>query len=163
MISKKIKVIFLDVDGVLNSVFSRDNDEIAENWMENEVSNWHLIRLKRIVEETGAKLVLSSSWRLGHPIIAGTKVCKDALVQVLIDKLDVFGLEIMDCTPVLDGKWRGTEIAEWLKVHSEVEKFVILDDDTDFLPEQQKFFVRTTYSNGLTDELADKAIEILNN
>ena len=50
-------VIFLDIDGVLNSKQDRFSWDIE--------TDIHFIRLKRIVEKTGAQIVLSSSWRIG--------------------------------------------------------------------------------------------------
>jgi histidinol phosphatase-like enzyme len=54
---EKIKVIFLDLDGVLN-VYCEDRDEFGCTFHSNFVDN-----LKRIIEKTGAKIVISSSWR----------------------------------------------------------------------------------------------------
>lgn len=156
-----MKVIFLDVDGVLNSEMSRNKDK-SSNWMENEVSEIHLKELKRIVEETGAKIVLSSSWRIDHPKHTGRDKIVDPLLKVLVTKMGIYGLEIMDVTPDLLGKARGFEIKSWLDEHSEVEKFVILDDDRDMLEEQMPYFVNTTFKFGLTDILSVKAINILN-
>ena len=157
-----MKVIFLDVDGVLNSEKSRnemyDNNE---NWMWNEVAYYHLEKLKKIVEKTGATIVLSSSWRLYHPKLTGFSEVKDELLKVLIDKMNNLGLKIEDVTPDFHDRWRGCEIEDWLKNHPEVEKYIILDDDTDFLPEQKPFFIKTTFKEGLTDELTEKAIQIL--
>lgn len=52
---EKLKIIFLDVDGVINT--NRNHftklDEIALEY------------LKIIIESTGAKIVISSSWRTG--------------------------------------------------------------------------------------------------
>ena len=158
-----MKVIFLDVDGVLNSEVSREHDmEKFDNWMEREVSEIHVNNLKKIVEATGAKIVLSSSWRFDHPKATGRELIVDPLMRVLDRKLKAVGLDIIDVTPDLHGKIRGLEIQDWLNKHSDVEGFVILDDDTDMTEEQKSCFVNTTFKNGLTEELANKAIEILN-
>ena len=158
-----MKVIFLDVDGVLNSEVSREQDRNKfDNWMECEVSESHIVNLKKIVDETGAQIVLSSSWRFDHPKATGRDFIVDPLMKILDRKLKEVGLDIIDVTPDLRGKIRGVEIQDWLDRHSEVEKFVILDDDTDMLEEQKPFFVNTTFKNGLTEELANKTIEILN-
>ena len=50
----KEKIIFLDIDGVLNSV---------HNWPENLLHQSLTNNLKHIVDKTGAKIVLSSSWK----------------------------------------------------------------------------------------------------
>ncbi len=158
-----MKVIFLDVDGVLNSELSREQERNNfDNWMEHEVSEMHVNNLKKIVDATGAQIVLSSSWRFDHPKATGRDFIVDPLMKVLDRKLKAVGLDIIDVTPDLRGKIRGAEIQDWLDRHSEVERFVILDDDVDMKDEQKPFFVNTTFKNGLTDELANKAIEILN-
>ena len=158
-----MKVIFLDVDGVLNSEVSREQERNNfDNWMEHEVSEMHVNNLKKIVDATGAQIVLSSSWRFDHPKATGRDFIVDPLMKVLDRKLKAVGLDIIDVTPDLRGKIRGAEIQDWLGRHSEVERFVILDDDVDMNDEQKPFFVNTTFKNGLTDELANKAIEILN-
>lgn len=158
-----MKVIFLDVDGVLNSEVSREQERNNfDNWMEHEVSEMHVNNLKKIVDATGAQIVLSSSWRFDHPKATGRDFIVDPLMKVLDRKLKAAGLDIIDVTPDLRGKIRGAEIQDWLDRHSEVERFVILDDDVDMNDEQKPFFVNTTFKNGLTDELANKAIEILN-
>lgn len=156
-----MKVIFLDVDGVLNSEHSHSIDN-NENWMENEVSDIHIQWLKKIVDETGAKIVLSSSWRHYHPKATGSNTITDPLFKVLDRKLREAGLEIIDITPDLRGKMRGLEVQEWLNAHLDVTKYVILDDDADFTVEQKPFFVNTTFKYGLTEILAIKAINILN-
>lgn len=158
-----MKVIFLDVDGVLNSEVSREQERNNfDNWMEHEVSEMHVNNLKKIVDATGAQIVLSSSWRFDHPKATGRDFIVDPLMRVLDRKLKAVGLDIIDVTPDLRGKIRGAEIQDWLGRHSEVERFVILDDDVDMMEEQKPFFVNTTFKNGLTEDLANKAIEILN-
>jgi hypothetical protein len=57
---------------------------------------------------------------------------------------------------------RGSEIAEWLSRHPEVDRYAIVDDDSDMLPEQVPFFVQTSFETGMTDEHAAKLIEVLN-
>ena len=158
-----MKVIFLDVDGVLNSEVSREQERNNfDNWMEHEVSEMHVNNLKKIVDATGAQIVLSSSWRFDHPKATGRDFIADPLMKILDRKLKAVGLDIIDVTPDLRGKIRGAEIQDWLDRHSEVERFVILDDDVDMMEEQKPFFVNTTFKNGLTEEMANKAIEILN-
>jgi hypothetical protein len=72
----------------------------------------------------------------------------------------------------LDQIERGHEVEYWLDEHPEVEKYVIFDDDNDFLPHQRGNFVRTgnninhpdalDIGYGLTNECANRAIRILN-
>lgn len=117
-----MKIIFLDVDGCLSSLGERG------------LCGLRLDMFAAVVKQTGAEVVLSSTWRHPH--------CRDQckrLCQELRDR----GVEILDATPVLDqpigtgllvkGHVRGDEIQVWLNGHrhgvSKVESFVILDDD----------------------------------
>jgi hypothetical protein len=77
-----------------------------------------------------------------------------------------FGLLICAKTPQIDtmrNHLRGEEIADWMRSRSgSISRYVILDDDSDMLPEQQANFVRTDERHGLTDADAERAIAILN-
>ncbi|CAE8615878.1 unnamed protein product [Polarella glacialis] len=97
-------VIFLDVDGVLNSMWG-DEEELKPRCVH---------QVKRIVQETGAKIVLSSAWRLS---------------PVKVKKLESAGLKIHDKTIDLGGDLttRAQEILQWVRSHN-VESWIVLDD-----------------------------------
>ena len=111
-----MKAIFLDVDGVLNSdeyfdsVGYSDDDSI-----ENEIDMNKIKLLKEAVDLTDAQVVLSSSWRYTRKA--------QSLRKLLIEN----GI-MTDVTPFLQNK-RGLEIKTWLKNNSDVDDFVILDDE----------------------------------
>jgi len=132
-------VLFLDVDGVLS--LYRNNSTFG-------LSKPCIKQLKRIIEETGAKIVVSSTWRL-----------LPRTLDILKRKLKYRGLYIYDVTPV--SGIRGKEIEEWLDTHSDIDNYVILDDDTDMLDSQLSHFVKTSMLDGLTEEKATQAINIL--
>ena len=56
---------------------------------------------------------------------------------------------------------RGREIAEWLSRHQEHCNFVILDNDSDMLPEHEPRFVQTSFDTGLLDQHCARALAIL--
>lgn len=170
-----MKVLFLDIDGVLNSelwythvqycITHDKKDEIFSNEFSNENDSfvdYHIDprlveNLNFIIEKTGCEIVLSSSWRSRN---------KEAM-KVLNSQLRHKGLikEYFDVTPRSNSRIRGEEIKEWLNKNSkqlEIESLCIIDDDSDMLDEQQKFFVNTDPYVGLTSHDADMAIEILN-
>lgn len=136
----KIKVIFLDVDGVLNhkefllsthDVFSLDTS--------------CLTRLRRLVDVTGARLVLSSSWRRS-----------ENKIKYLEEKIGIkfYGMTKNDYKP------RGVQISDWLKEHKEVEDYIILDDE-DFDIKDCRL-VKTSFENGgLLDCHVKRGIEML--
>jgi hypothetical protein len=68
-------------------------------------------------------------------------------------------VKVSGITPTL-GNTRGDEIREWLRKNPEVTKYAILDDDSDFYPDQPLF--KTTFETGLTDEIAKQVTNYLN-
>ena len=169
------KVIFLDVDGVLNSAKTLYEDSSLEDNL--------ILNLKELINKTEAKIILSSSWRLSTEAVA-----------TLMDKLDKFGLVIsgMTCDGVdldwlekyefdvtkkyLDTKFdynenkqikitrdRGAEIFKWLCYHYDCA-YVILDDEIEDIKPyfNESVIVKTPYKTGLTKEDVKKAIQILN-
>ena len=175
-----MKVLFLDIDGVLNSenwfayrIYCVKNNmvNILMNFVDTDDRNIKhkltmlddraIANLNRIIEETGCKVVLSSSWR-------SSIESENIFTQNLL-KLKGFKYEFYDVTPRL---WfsdfsirRGEEIKFWLDKESEkheIESFVILDDDSDILPEQMNNCIHVDGHVGLTDRDVLTAIEILN-
>ena len=145
-----MKVIFLDCDGVINS----RRTVLALGDCRPHVKDVDPIAIKLIgwiVNETGAKIVISSTWRMFYPLGWFTAMFKE------------FGqhhVEVIDKTP-RDGTIRGNEIADWLSAHPEVLNYVIIDDDADMLEEQFPNFVRTSGRDGLLVDHAHRAVEIL--
>lgn len=138
-----MKVLFLDIDGVVNKK-ENFNPAIKNNLY--PIDSWCAFLVGRIQLQTGCEVVLSSSWR-HHP--EGVKNVSERIVKLL------------DVTPTLDRDTRGEEIGAWLEQHPEVEKYAILDDDSDMLDNQLPNFFKTTFDDGLTDEIAEKVIEHL--
>ena len=115
-----MKVIFLDVDGVLN-------DQMWLRLYENgEIDKERVARLAEIVKATGAVIVLSSSWR----VLPDELDDMDKWVwRQLVDALHEYDMSIYDRTPVI-GMDRPLEIKTWLDQHAgQVEAFVSIDDD----------------------------------
>lgn len=87
---------------------------------------------------------------------------EDALIiPVYNDLLDPSGnFQIYSTTPFRDH--RGKEIQEWLDSQTEHYVYAILDDDREMLSCQNKFLVRTNGNVGITNEDANRVINILN-
>jgi len=141
-----MKVLFLDIDGVLNSV--RTCVAFGGYPMKLEhIAAFDLVAIRllhRLCDSAGVVVVLSSAWRLSHPF----KEVGDAL-----------GLPIIDRTPSLPGP-RGAEIAAWLAEHPEVETWAIVDDDADMLDGQLPRFVHTNGEDGMAWKDYAKLCEI---
>lgn len=149
---ERIKVIFLDIDGVLNN---RRTTRTTTCTHYTFVSARLVKNLKRIVDETGAKVVLSSDWRYDRD----NPMCNGDFLE-LRGELRRYGIQFYGFTPELPTAHRGAEIEQWLQNHTEVENYVILDDRTDIEPNKDHW-VRTFLSSGLGKEETEKAISIL--
>jgi len=156
------KIIFLDVDGVLNHVDcwndNGKNPHPAEIVKGGEgvlkISIECVKQLNRIIKETGAKIVLSSTWRRhkNHYDFLLTANIKGEFIGETPDLLYDLSRET----------YRGTEIKEWLNEFGEDCKFIILDDDDD-MEDLMDHLIQTDYmANGLTEEIANEAIKKLN-
>lgn len=148
-------IIFLDVDGVLNCDSAKAlAPSGALGVMDSKVK-----LLKTIVNLTGAKVVLSSDWRLCEPGNRDYKYLENKLWYK-------GGIKIYGKTPDIDWRRRGQEILAWLWQHPAVTSWVVLDDIMfeDFSRlEFAGHLVITDYRVGLTDSDALKAIKILRN
>ena len=155
-----MKIIFLDIDGVLNYAGCKARSPSGCIGIEEKP----LKLLKTIVDVTGAKIVLTSTWKTDWFITDDLNdLNKDG--RYLYDSLSEHGLGILDKT--VDYAWskRGQGILDFLK-DVYCESFVILDDGLfDFLElGLDKYHVRTDYfKHGLTEYHVEKAINILNN
>ena len=125
-----MKILFLDIDGVLNSEKSLLSYRAAnpkgslpiqepESWIPEAVT-----QLKRIISETGCELVISSCWR------------------TTLDKLEIafnyWGLpEWFSITPESPSGYRGEEIDLWIKGKSTIESFAIVDDVTNDIHQKE--------------------------
>ena len=149
-----MKVIFLDVDGVLN-----DQDLIFEKYktQELEISRDKLLLLKEIITSNDdIKVVLSSSWRIGLLRKDGKIVADTTYHKEFLELLEEYGIEIYDITPSMMN--RTEEIRYYLDNNKDIDGYVILDDD---LVEDDNQ-VRTDFFNGgLTEEHVTLAIDML--
>jgi hypothetical protein len=127
-----MKVIFIDIDGVLNCKSTPNPRKLPY------VADPKLVtRFRRLLERTGAKAVLSSTWRYDP---AGLFSAKH------------WGIPFIGTTPDLPKKPRCAEILAWLKDHPKVTRFVIIDDEDDELDTLPLF--QPSPSTGLTPAIA---------
>jgi hypothetical protein len=149
-----MKILFLDVDGVLNNV----NSSVGEMF---PVEPYAVLLVDRIVQATGCQVVLSSSWR--H-MPDWRDVLKKAAPSIeLLDRTPPYADKIRRRDKLDEADMcRGHNIQEWLDEHPEVERYAIVDDSADMLKEQVPNFFKTSWSTGLTDEIALGIINHLN-
>lgn len=136
-----MKVLFLDIDGVVNAQATAQRHRGVIG-----IDPYMAFLVGKIQLDTGCEIVLSSSWRLWPK--------SKAEVEKQVAKL--YGV-----TPNLKGKTdRGCEVKQWLEAHPEVERYAILDDNSDFHSDQHLF--KTSWPFGLTQEIAEDVTNYLN-
>ena len=164
-----MKILFTDIDGVLctqEEIFhdpaKKKSGEIkVEDYMREVNGTWlHIFRpvavaaLNHITDTTGAKLVISSTWK--NKGIDRLKIhFKDqGVTGEIVGKTPNVYNEEKKC------KIRGEEIQAWLDENPAPESFVILDDMDEMEP-LKNYLVQTDHTKGLQDEQVDKAIKML--
>ncbi len=139
-----MKVIFVDVDGVLNS-----DDFIDSVKGKQDIDIKTVLLLKRAIEETGAKIVMDTSFRYTQSFL---KV-QEMLLQngIMFDK-----------TPFIDNE-RGKEIKQYLSKHKDIEDYILLDDVVfpDFDDELLSHLIKMddTNTRGIGKGLQEKDVE----
>jgi len=162
-----MKIIFLDIDGVLNNAKWYKTDEFKSiTNKDDDICHFDpkcVANLNKITSETNAKIVISSSWRMLKT--------REELVT-LFERVGIKG-EIIGETESLHYKDtfkpvpRGLEILKWIrdnhyKLRTGFENYIILDDDVDMLESQKEHFFNTNSEVGLTFEKIDEVIEFFN-
>lgn len=149
-----MKVLFLDIDGVLNDDETYKTDRTPDGFC--GIDSNKVLLLKEIIDSTKAKIVLSSSWK----DFWGDETNPDN--KYLNDKLAEAGLVIMDKT--IDN-WanRGEGITNYVKEH-DVDNYILLDDE--IFDDYEKFnlldkLILTDEAVGLTKENVKDAIKLL--
>jgi len=155
-------VVFLDIDGVLNShQFYKQPDylvnkqklkkQLGDAWdhHHDDIDPLAVERINKLVDYTGATIVLSSTWRSSGLALVN-RVLKDHGL-----KYDLQGVTPYGCGDCL----RGNEILTWIKNNkaligehaSDYKRYVILDDDSDMLYWQRNNFIHINGDFGLSD------------
>lgn len=158
------KLIFLDIDGVLNvfsSIYLEENDiwvcpetgdaELPLLYGDQPLNSRCLKNLQTLVDNTRADIVISSSWRILYPVSSLSKMFKEAGLKI----------NIIGQTRNLPNCIRGEEVRAYLD-NINHKNYVILDDSTDFYNWQKPYFVNTDPGFGLSEMDVTKATEILN-
>ncbi len=154
------KVLFFDVDGVMNSTRSaiglrgvghfpreavKDHHQRNDAALLRSLAMWDPVALgilQRIIEETQCKIVVSSVWRMGVTVEDFNHLfLAHDLPPVIIGK-----------TAVTDAGFRGREVRMWLAQYRErfgIKDYLILDDDSYFFKYQKGRFVKINGEVGL--------------
>ena len=163
-----MKVIFLDIDGVLNSekyfidnhesiklfykdnIYNKNNVELLVKRQLMDIDCEKLFLLKEIIDETDAKVVIISTWK------------KLFIFPQIVVKLNEIGIPVVGFTTdsVVD---RGAGIKKYIREHA-ISKYAILDDDIfdDYDNEILNNLVKTSFfDGGLKEEHANELVKRL--
>ena len=148
-----MKIIFLDIDGVLNSErYYKSVDRSIKNWNRFDPEVVDLI--KNLVEEFSAKIVISSTWRFGAIEQLRDELKKSGLIKYLHKDWR---------TPEIYPPYRGEEIKSWLDAHAADTEYVIIDDNDSILKDQKIRLVKTEILDGMLERHYSKCRDILAN
>ena len=139
-----MKILFLDIDGVLNSVYYSKKMEYNEFFEKKKIE-----LIKQIVEKTNCKIVLTSL-RLNFQLYDNE----------IKDTLENEGLKIYD-TLNLSFISKAESIQRYIKNKDSIENYVVVDD-SDYKNDFQYHFVKTSTYYGLTKSKAKKIVELFN-
>lgn len=166
------KIIFLDLDGVLNheSFFRSSEYNLNKELLQNDPAALNhqqdidpkaVVRLNKLLDDTGAEVVVSSTWRRQGKTFVNSILRNCGLRQ-----------DILDITPISKCPMclRGNEILYWLKENKNIigvdahsfRHYVIFDDDSDFLYWQRNNLIIVNPEFGLSKRDVYKATQILN-
>lgn len=163
-----MKIIFLDIDGVLNSqeyfinnhnnikefykdnIYNKDNVDLLVERQIMDIDYDKLLLLKKIIDATQSKVVITSTWK------------QFFFFQKIVEKFIEFGIPVVGATEdsVID---RGAGIKKYIQEH-DVSSYAILDDEIfdDYDDEIMNRLVKTNfYGDGLSDEEGKKLIKLL--
>jgi len=127
-----MKVVFFDIDGVLNTRQTPNPRQLPY-----VVDKTLVRRFKRLLARTKAKAVLTSTWRYDPAGLFSARR---------------YGIPFIGCTPDLAHRPRRDEIRAWLKKHPRVTRYAVLDDDDDGLDTMPLF--QPSAGTGLTPVIA---------
>lgn len=166
-------IIFLDVDGVLNSQLHYESKQYTNylnfgdktsdiEYNKSQISEEKILMLNGLCEEINAIVVISASMRNQYSVEELQEIFNYCgATFTIIDKTGFTGFE------------RGTEISQWLKKNITLEKhgcyyfdfnkYVIIDDDSDMLLTQQYNFFQTDTYIGLTPTICYKIKRFITN
>ena len=168
-----MKILFLDFDGVLNHRGWFENKRARAEEDDRREFCPRSIEALNTITAAGAKVVISSSWRLMHELPYLKRLLRDEGVNAeVIGKTPNLWNSTSDGGTIVTAEPRGHEILAWIEganadakrrgaSGTPVEGVVILDDDTDMAC-MAPWHVKTEFDEGLRSSHVAKALELLN-
>lgn len=155
-----MRLIFLDIDGVLNSELWSKNPESHVDGNRRWFDPRCVSLLNKLTDKTEASIVVSSTWRVGKTTME---------LKELLSEMGITG-EVISKTGQSESGIRGVEIHEWM-LHNQhllgclrhlYRDYVILDDDSDMLYWQRHNYFQVDPYAGLTPNIVYRAQNFLN-
>ena len=151
-----MNVIFLDIDGVLNTdrweALCLSEDIELEDKFGITFDDISIANLRTIISRTNASIVIHSTWKLHHD------------VEWFVDMWNTRNLPgfIISITPNIAPDYdKHNEISMWLKLHPQISQYVILDDEKEFVSPLSEHHILIDGLCGITMSNAEKAIKLL--
>lgn len=165
-----VKLLFLDVDGVLNdyetivAASNQGRDLSLEEHLMDMINPTYVERVNRILQVTGARVVLSSSWRRMFDTMPEirdffAKVGFDTRLWLGRTPVRYHGLRLSDMPS------RGLEIQRFLSSIipvRDVTSIVILDDDQDMAHLNHRLVRTAGRAEGISEKNVEEAINLFN-
>lgn len=159
-----MNIVFLDIDGVLNSdLWIKTSSFKKGSAPYNQFDPRNIKLLNRLLKETQAKIVLTSTWRLHHTLEE-----MNAIFSTLQLESTIIGMtpDLKKASPAM---LRGNEILQWCMdnepilgcTYKQYRQYIILDDHTDMLYWQRNHFIQTDRYCGITATQIKLGIELL--
>ncbi|WP_275372587.1 HAD domain-containing protein [Clostridium tertium] len=155
-----MKLIFLDIDGVLNT------ERFCKIQVKQKLADFYTARfnfdpicmknLKKLVDITNAYIIISSSWRINED-------SEDYMHLIANMKLYKIYDRVISSTPIINGGTRADEILSWLQGTEGISSYVIIDDEASAVNDSNsgRLALCSEY-NGFTSDIMEKAVNILN-
>lgn len=164
---KKNKILFLDFDGVLNTLRWREHegknaiiDRFGYSFDPESVAN-----LAKVVRHQDVGVVISSSWKcLGLAEMRRLWIERKMPGELIDITPSETRREVISQATPNEIRWltsKGHEISLWLSQHDNISQYAIVDDEDSMLPEQESHFVRISPIIGVTDDDVKKIMRIL--
>ena len=148
-----LKVIFLDIDGVMITGAYRVQ---SNTYTGNAFDPSCVAYLNELLDLTGASIVITSTWRIGRSLQQLQGLFRDNGINK----------GVVGQTPVIEYGTRGQEIQQYiyesrLDPEHEVKRFIILDDNDVKSEQLSPFFIRTVWRKGIDNKVKSNALELL--
>jgi hypothetical protein len=156
-------VIFLDIDGVMNS----GRNMHAQGGKALPFDREAVRALEKILVETNARIVISSTWRINRTIDQLNQIFEqEGLPDWIVDTTPLYVDENDKITTksgvtLYRADARGKEICAYLEKNPDAANYVVIDDDSDMDGVDQTRFFQTDFMQGLTLAMAEEIIERL--